>query len=492
LLNNYFNNYRILLFLFFGFLSTVISAAVPLATHDFSQPEKYEQFAGGATSVLIKGKKSFLQPAKNLSFAKKLDFKIGESIFAKFWVFSPSSTQASDGLGPLHNARSCMGCHIRGGRGHVPQANWPADNAISMLMRLSIPAQNQEQRQQLASGRLAFITEPNYGSQLQDFALQGMDAEGRISIKYTEQAVTLRSGRVIQLRAPSYSITGLNYGPLHPDTMFSVRVANPMIGLGLLEAIDQQDILSLVDADDQNADGISGRANLVWQVASQSLALGRFGWKAGSPNLVQQNSAAFATDMGLSTLLFKQAYQGDCTVHQQVCLQAPDGRSSHLADVEVAPQMDQALALFTRNIAVPIRTNVASRSVLAGKQLFYQSGCTGCHQPAFTTSSDAPLEQASQLIWPYSDLLLHDMGEGLADNRPEFQASGREWRTAPLWGIGATKAVSGKTEFLHDGRARSLLEAILWHGGEAQKSRDAVVNMSDEEHNKLILFLESL
>jgi len=475
------------------FLSTAnVIAAVPELPTDFSRAQPMEQFSGGASSSNNRGRNSFLHPATNLSFDNKLNFKIGESIFAKLWVFSPSSTQASDGLGPLHNARSCMGCHIRGGRGHVPEGNWPIDNAISMLMRLSIEPQNDLQRALLASGRLAFITEPTYGAQIQDFALQGMPAEGRINISYTEQTLALSDGTLVSMRQPTYSLSDLSYGPLHPDSKFSVRIANPMLGLGLLEAITEQDVLSLAEAQERSGQGISGRPNRVWEHSSQSIVLGRFGWKAGSPSLNQQNSAAFATDMGLSTPLFKDAYQGDCTAAQQQCLQAVDGRSAHLADLEVAPQMSQMLNLFVRNIAVPKRRNVENLQVLAGKKIFYDSGCASCHQPSFITGKDTAAEQAQQLIWPYTDLLLHDMGEALADHRPEFQASGSEWRTAPLWGIGATAAVSGKTEFLHDGRARSLLEAILWHGGEAASSRDKVINMQRSQRTALMAFLESL
>ncbi|MEM5530413.1 di-heme oxidoredictase family protein [Gammaproteobacteria bacterium AS21] len=471
-----------------------VAGSIPTIADSYQQAEAGEAYAGGGAYSHLQGRKAFLQPADNLDFSNKLDFKIGESIFAKLWVFSPSSTSASDGLGPLHNARSCMGCHIGGGRGHVPSGNWPQDNAISMLMRLSIAPQNEQQKQLLVAAKVPSIDEPNYGSQLQDFAMQGLLAEGRINIEYTEQIVELNGGQQAVLRHPKYSITDLKYGPLHPSTMTSVRVANPMIGLGLLEAIDEQDLLALEDIDDRDGDGISGKANRVWQHSSQSVEIGRFGWKAGSPSLNQQNSSAFATDMGLSTVLLDNSHQGDCTALQTRCTNAPDGRSTHLAGVEVAPQMSEVLLTFVRNIAVPKRIDIDDPEVLAGKAVFYQTGCTSCHQPKFITKTTADIEteQAGQLIWPYTDLLLHDMGPALADNRPEFAANGSEWRTAPLWGIGKTAAVSAKTEFLHDGRARSLLEAILWHGGEAQEIRDKVVTMKNEQRTQLIKFLESL
>ncbi|MGB1237086.1 MAG: di-heme oxidoredictase family protein [Pseudomonadales bacterium] len=473
--------------------STSLSAQVLPLTEDFSRAEPGEHLPGGATSHKSRNSTtSFLKPAKNLSFENRLDFRIGESIFAKLWVFSPSSTTASDGLGPLYNARSCMGCHIKGGRGHVPRGNWPEDNAISMLMRLSIPPQTEAQRVLLASGKLPFISEPTYGAQLQDFAVPGMHSEGRIHISYTERSVDLSGGQRVSLRQPSYKIVDLADGPLHPEVMQSVRLANPMIGLGLLEAIPEADLLALEDPEDSDGDGISGRANRVWDEAKQRQVLGRFGWKAGNPSLNQQNSAAFAGDMGLSTQLFDQAYNGDCTARQQRCLDMADGRSAHLDNLEVATQMTAVLDLFTKNIAVPARKDANSPDVLVGKRLFYSSGCAGCHQPGFVTSSEAGPEQASQRIWPYTDLLLHDMGEGLADNRPEYQASGREWRTAPLWALDVSRAVSGELNLLHDGRARSILEAILWHGGEAQASRETVRQMVPADREKLLRFLESL
>ncbi|MFT5706847.1 MAG: CxxC motif-containing protein (DUF1111 family), partial [Oceanospirillaceae bacterium] len=411
-------------------ISTQLSAQLLPNNNDFSRPEQNEHLSAGSSSSSKRGSTAFLQPSAALSFENRLNFKIGESIFSKLWVFSPSSTQASDGLGPLHNARSCIGCHTRGGRGHVPKGNWPADNAISMLMRLSIEARTDAEKALLKSGKVGVIAEPTYGTQLQDFAMQGLAAEGRININYSQKIVKLKGGTKVMLRKPSYSVTDLKYGPLDPSTKISVRIANPMLGLGFLEAIDERDILALADPNDENNDGISGRVNMVWQVATKSIVLGRFGWKAGSPSLAQQNSGAFATDMGLSTTLFPNAYQGDCSAAQTECLAAPDGRSAHLQGLEVASKMSQMLAIFVRNISVPERADVKSPQVLAGKALFNSTGCSGCHQSKFITSSRAAKGQASQLIWPYTDLLLHDMGPALADNRSEFQATGNEWRTA--------------------------------------------------------------
>ena len=258
-----------------------------------------------------------------------------------------------------------------------------------------------------------------------------------------------------------------------------------MIGLGLLEAITEEDILAGADPDDADGDGISGRPNMVWDRAQQRSVLGRFGWKAGQPNLNQQNAEAFANDMGLTSSLIPH---DNCTTAQTDCLAAPHG-----GEPEVSDNILASVLFYSRNLGVPARRDVDSPDVLKGKSLFHQAGCQKCHTPSFTTSADAAEpELASQLIRPYTDLLLHDMGDGLADGREEFLANGREWRTAPLWGIGLTQTVNGHTQFLHDGRARNLLEAILWHGGEAEAAKQQVLRFDSDERAALLAFLNSL
>ena len=474
-----------------------ISTAAPeydlSSTRQFVAAEPGEVMQGGATTHFKKAdRNSFSHPAANMAFSSQLNFSLGNAIFRKLWVSSPSSTTASDGLGPLYNARSCERCHLNDGRGHAPSDNWPQDNAISMFLRLSIPPQTAEQQTLLKKNRIGVIPEPTYGGQLQDFAVTGMPAEGRMRISYSDQPVSFSDGTTTMLRMPDYRITGTQYGPLHPDTMISPRVAPPMIGLGLLEAIPEQDILALADPEDADGDGISGRINRVWDSNKQQITTGRFGWKAGNPTLHQQNNGAFNGDIGISTPTRSNPY-GDCTQKQSLCLQQPSGDTPLQDNREASQQMVDLVLFYTRNLAVPARRNAEQPEVLAGKELFYQSGCIGCHQPKFKTAENTALPELSdQLIWPYSDLLLHDMGEGLADNRPEFAASGREWRTPPLWGIGLTQTVNGHTQFLHDGRARSLMEAILWHGGEAEAAKQLVINMSKIERTNLIQFLESL
>ena len=460
----------------------------------FERAEPGETRPGGDATSRQRtiNRNSFSQPSGNLDFKREFDFKIGNGLFRKLWVSAPASTEASDGLGPLHNARACQRCHLRDGRGHPPAANWPDDDAISMLMRLSIPPQNDADRAALKSRMASVIAEPVYGGQLQDFAVQGHLSEGRIRIAHEDVPVRLSDGVTVVLQKPRYSISDLGYGPMHGDVMLSPRIANPMIGLGLLEAIDPRHILALADPDDTDGDGISGRPNMVWSKALGKVMLGRFGWKAGQPTVRQQSAAAFAGDIGLSTTL-NPAGGGDCTQAQAHCINAPDGNTPRLGNVEVSDTMLDLVTFYSGNLAVPERRNADDRQVLAGKALFYDAGCISCHRPKFVTATDGVQpELAGQLIWPYTDMLLHDMGEGLADNRPEGDADGREWRTAPLWGIGLTEAVSGHTRFLHDGRARSLLEAILWHGGEAEDARRAVVDMTRGERDQLLAFLNSL
>ena len=446
---------------------------------------------GDGTMFRAPNRAAFSQPMANLSFADRADFNIGNSIFRRPWVVAPSSTTSSDGLGPLYNARACQHCHQRDGRGHPPEANFPDDTALSMLVRLSITPQTDEDVALLASGAVLSLPEPTYGGQLQDLAIPGLAAEGHLWTEWTEFPVELAGGEVVYLREPTYSFADLQYGPMHPDTMLSVRVAPPMIGLGLLEAIPEAAILSQADPDDADGDGISGRPNRVASPLLGDDALGRFGWKAGTATLAEQNADAFNGDIGMSSSLVPIAY-GDCTDAQDVCRSGPHGIGAD-TPVEVADLLMDALLFYTRTLAVPARRNTDDPGVLNGSELFASIGCVACHTPTYrTTPNAAHPALANQDIWPYSDLLLHDMGPGLADNRPEGLATGTEWRTPPLWGIGLTETVNGHTYFLHDGRARSLTEAILWHGGEAQTARDAFADLPPDDRAALIQFLEAL
>ncbi|MFY2825138.1 di-heme oxidoredictase family protein [Ruegeria sp. MALMAid1280] len=458
-----------------------------VAPEDFSAPQRFEELPAGAATVRARtDADAFSQPSGNLSFEQELDFKVGNGLFKKIWVSSPASTLASDGLGPLYNARSCQRCHIKDGRGHTPAG--PGDNATSMFLRVSIPGGDDYDE---IEDYIATQPEPNYGGQMQDLALPGHAAEYRLDITYEDVAVTLSDGETVTLRKPTYQAADLGYGPLHPGAMLSPRVAPQMIGLGLLEAVPVEDLLANADPDDADGDGISGRPNIVWSKEFGAPMMGRFGLKAGMPTIMEQSAAAFSGDIGISSPLYPAGH-GDCTDAQAACVNARHGDGDDRV-FEVDQLGMDLVAFYSRNLGVPARRNVDDPQVLRGKQVFHDTGCVSCHTPAFVTHrmEDRP-EHSFQLIWPYSDLLLHDMGEGLADGRPEARATGREWRTPPLWGIGLTRQVSGHTQFLHDGRAQTLLEAILWHGGEAQAARDTVVAMPKPDRDALIRFLESL
>lgn len=457
-------------------------AAALTPPDDFTKPEPYEANPGGAATVPYSGRdNAFSLPSPLL--ADKMRFSLGAALFQKLWIAAPSSTKGSDGLGPLYNARACLDCHINLGRGSAADDAGKVPN--SFLLRLGNP--------DLAATRdyLAALPDPTYGSQLQAFAAPGQAAEGKPSVTYVPVPVILADGTTITLRAPIYSVTSLGYGPLADGTLLSPRAAPQMIGLGLLEAIPEAEILARQDPDDADHDGISGRAN--WWTGPAGPHLGRFGLKAGQPTVRHQSAQAFLNDLGLSTLLHPAPW-GDCTEAQPACRNAPHGQEPGLRDgLEVDGESLRLTTYFAENLAVPARRNVDDPKVLRGKEIFHALNCTACHSPKHVTARlpESP-EHSFQLIWPFSDLLLHDMGPGLADDLPEGHATGSEWRTAPLWGIGLTKLVSPRAGYLHDARARTILEAILWHGGEAEPQRTAVIALPKPDREALLAFLESL
>ncbi|WP_028024095.1 di-heme oxidoreductase family protein [Enterovibrio calviensis] len=437
--------------------------------------------SGGDTTTSKQGANAFSQPATNLPLSDRIDFSVGNSFFRNPWVSAPASTDARDGLGPLFNTNGCQNCHIKDGRGHLPLEG--DQNAVSLLIRLSIPALTDTQKKQLIlSGN---IPEPTYGGQLQDFALPGEKPEGRIVVKFDYHTETFADGHTVELRKPIISIADLNYGAMHPNTQMSARIAPPMIGLGLLESIPEATLLAIADQQNKDNNGVSGRPNYVWDVAQDKTVVGRFGWKAGQPNLMQQNAAAFNGDLGLTSALFADE---NCSTGQDLCQRLPNG-----GNPEVSEKILNFVEFYSQHLAVPMRRNLSDPLVQKGETLFQEAGCASCHQSNLKTAARSNRPALSeQTIHPYTDLLLHDMGEGLADNRGEFLANGQEWRTAPLWGIGYTHEVNGHTEYLHDGRARTEMEAILWHGGEAKASQQAVLGFDARQRAALIAFLKSL
>ena len=423
---------------------------------------------GEATNRRLMGRNAFIMPAPNLSAEHERHFYSGNGFFNQAWVEAPASTAARDGLGPLFNARNCSDCHAKDGRGAPPEDGLAPFGGL--LLRLSV------------SGDDGPVPDPTYGSQLQDMANPDVPVEADPVITWEEIPGSYPDGTAYSLLQPTYTITNPGYGDFADGLMVSPRVAPHMIGLGLLEAIPQSRLEDLADPDDDNGDSVSGR--IQWLDTPEGTQIGRFGWKGDEPNIDAQVAGAFAGDMGLTSALVTK---DDCTTAQTICQEEPHGG---------LPEVDETVfarvALYARTLAVPVRRNASDETVLRGKRLFRDVGCDDCHTPSHTTDDAAIAEYNGQLIWPYTDLLLHDMGEGLADNRPVGGASGREWKTPPLWSVGLIDSVNRHTRFLHDGRARSLEEAVLWHGGEGLASRDAFMALDVDERSALLTFVEDL
>ncbi|ROR99950.1 CxxC motif-containing protein (DUF1111 family) [Sinobacterium caligoides] len=439
--------------------------------------------SGGQTSIKASGRNAFSMPAANMPMTERLNFSVGNSFFRNPWVIAPATTTARDGLGPLFNTNACQNCHIKDGRGHLPEPG--SHNSVSMLVRLSIPSTKADADILLKQGMIA---EPNYGGQLQDFSIPGVKPEGQITFNYRYHEVTLADGEKVELREPLLTIDKLNYGPLHDKVQLSLRLSPPMIGLGLLEAVSDETLLAL--AASQPAQGVSGRPNKVWDVEKQKTVIGRFGWKAGQPTLRQQNAAAFNGDIGLTSSLF---LTDECSEKQKDCRRSPSGNGDADSSVpELSDNLLEQVTFYTHNLAVPAQRNRQNPEVILGRQIFNNIGCASCHTETLKTANSPFPWLSHQTIHPYTDLLLHDMGPGLSDGRAEFIATGQEWRTPPLWGIGLSEVVSDSTDFLHDGRARNLTEAILWHGGEADTAKNNFTHLPKKERTALIRFLESL
>lgn len=419
-----------------------------------------------------RGRRALSVPMPALSEAQMEQFADGRSLFNQMWVIAPSDDDDIDGLGPLYNSLSCLACHPGNGRGHAPDG--PGEPMRSMLVRLSVTGEHD------ASPR----PHPVYGAQLQELAIPGVAPEGRAEVQYHEFELELVDGSRVSMRKPDIVLRDPGYGDFG-HTLLSGRIGPALVGMGLLDAVSDAEILQWADPEDEDGNGISGRPHWVVDEAEQR-RVGRFGYKAALVTLRDQIASAFHEDLGLTSSL---APTESCTVVQTACLNAPSGGSPEIDDVQL-----DVVEAYMQWLAIP-KPDVSADPELVerGRILFMDARCHECHRPQMRTAADAePALLAHRLINPYSDLLLHDMGPELSDQRPDGDASGSEWRTAPLWGIGLADSVADRVGYLHDGRARTLLEAILWHGGESEASRQRFMELSSGDREALLAFLRSL
>ncbi|MGE0788216.1 MAG: di-heme oxidoredictase family protein [Sandaracinaceae bacterium] len=432
-----------------------------------------EERSAGTATVFDTSRNAFGHPAPDVDSMRRQEFLVGNSFFTDAWVTAPGSVDSRDGLGPVFNSAACAGCHARDGRGSVPD---DGDELESALVRISVPGED-------AQGGPAPV--PGYGGQIQPHGIAGVPGEATVRVRWEDVPGTFDDGTAYTLHRPTIEITDEAFGALPADTLFSLRTAPATFGLGLLECVPEAQILEREDPDDLDGDGVRGRANRPFDVALGAPALGRFGWKANQPSLSQQDRGAFLGDMGLTSDLFPDA---ECAEGQTECAMATSG-----GDPEVSAQIADRVDFYVRLLAPPARRDIGASEVQRGRDLFFAFGCETCHRATMTTATcDGLPELSDQRIHAFTDLLLHDMGEELGDGRPDFLATGREWRTPPLWGLGLTEVVSGHERMLHDGRARGASEAILWHGGEAEAAREAYRTAPADDRAALIAFLRSL
>lgn len=450
-------------------LTSVVTALLPIAAGLLFSTAVNAQIpdaqliaaSGGEATAYNRTSSAYEEAPPNLSAQGIADHDLGDEAFEEAFVLTPGLRNS--GLGPTFNNASCVSCHIRNGRG-MPEPG-------QMLLRVSdgSPAASDQELdavQQLSNA----IPVAGLGNQIQDFSITGETPEASVEVLWKESAGTYADGTPYRLRSPEFNVTLANGEPLPDTVQVSPRVPPHVYGLGLLEAIPKADLLTLADPEDTDGDGISGRANRVWDIEKEEIAVGRFGWKANSPNLLQQSADAYLNDMGIHSPL----------------MPAADGST------EIDEETLVAAAAYAQTLAVPARTLVDNPQVQLGEKLFADASCTACHVTSFQTGEHKYPALENQLIHPYTDLLLHDMGKGLADNRADFEADGREWRTSSLWGVGLAQTVLPYSGYLHDGRARTFEEAILWHGGEAEVAKEAFRTMPESDRVALVNFLQSL
>ncbi len=410
--------------------------------------------SGGATTVHDTSRDAFSYSARNLDGTGRERFLAGKSLFRRAWVTAPASTEGGDGLGPTYTATSCTSCHVRSGRGAIPTDERP--HALGLVARLV---------------RQDGAPDPTYGHVLQPFAIAGVPAEGSLEVTFEEEAVTLGDGTKVRRRRPTFRTSALSFGPLDTRTSIDVRVAPHLVGLGLLEAIPEETLVGRADPTDRDGDGIRGETRRV----EGGSRLGRFGWRAQASTIRSFVADAFDEDIGLTSEVHPEER---CPPPQRTCAKAPHGGAPELS----TDKLDK-VAFFVRTVAVPARRDVDSLEVRRGEEHFGTMGCAACHVPRAITGRTSEPALSEQTIFPYTDLLLHDLGPGLGEAKT---------RTPPLWGLGLHAVVNGNVTLLHDGRARTIPEAIVWHAGEASSARDAFCRADSATRNALLRFLESL
>ncbi len=452
--------------------ATAIAAGVVACVESTAEPEPVVDVRlGGDTTVFDTTNGAYANSAANLKGDRLDQFNFGHAVFLRNWVTAPATTEDMDGLGPLFNQRACSSCHSRDGRAAPFD---PSGAMLGMLLRISVPGSDEH------GGPLG---DAIYGTQIRPNAILGVPVAATPHVTYEDKSGTYGDGTPFTLRAPTYTIDGWGYGTPSPGLMISPRVAPVVIGLGLLEAVPESAILEGVKTNDP--DGVRGHVNRVWDHARGATVIGRFGWKANVPSVLEQTAGAFVGDIGITSSLFPNE---SCTAPMTACNEAKSGGTPEIDDARL-----KATVFYMQTLAVPARRAATDAKALRGEALFGSMGCATCHRPTLETGPfpEVP-ELAFQTIHPYTDLLVHDLGADLADDRPDYEASGSEWRTPPLWGIGLLSTVNGHELLLHDGRARGFAEAILWHGGEATAARERFRLAPAADRDALLAFLRSL
>lgn len=510
------------------------------STQTAAAPEWVDVTALGGDTTNVTGNQSssgFDTPASNLDSGELATHLAGDAEFERNFIKAVSSEfPAQDGLGPVHNNTACLNCHTRDGRANYSSealaaagGSWTKlGSEAGVFLRISINAGDGACTPAASNSYCAPQAVPGFSSQLFHRSVLGVRSDSPFTgqadvyVRFDTRSMTYGDGTAVTLYKPVFQIRNPYDNPgevladgvaptsrlLQADVATSPRMGLPMFGLGLLEAIPEADILALADEADRDGDGISGRPNWVWDPVKAALgdpaprSLGRFGWKASTPSVLAQGAGAYRGDMGITNYLFPQESIAGTALYLNYIAGNPQDDGQAAGGFEVSETVVKQVIHYSNTLAVPARRNTADASVRAGAALFVSANCAKCHHPSFSTGTHPGIwgpsgtlrvkAVAGQKIYPYTDLLLHDLGEDLADQRSDFAATGREWRTRPLWGIGLTHTVNPLAGFLHDGRARTLEEAVLWHGGEAEASRETFRLMSATDRAALVAFLKSL